>query len=106
ERKPGLWSQAGQRQFQALELAPWAGLRRQDNLELLAQLLQRTNPLDEAVAQQAVQQPEAVRLMTHPGVGPITALAFVLIIGDPARFPNSKKLTSYLGLIPSEDSSG
>jgi transposase len=30
----------------------------------------------------------------------------VLVIGDPARFPNSKKLTSYLGLIPSEDSSG
>jgi len=106
ERKPGLWSRAGQQQFQALELAPWAQRRRQDNLELLAQLLQRTAPLDEAVAQQAAQQPEVVRLMTHPGVGPITALAFVLVIGDPARFPNSKKLTSYLGLIPSEDSSG
>jgi transposase len=106
ERKPGLWSQAGQKQFQALELAPWAGRRRQDNLELLAQLLHRTDPLDQEVAQQAGQRPEAVRLMTHPGVGPITALAFVLVIGDPARFANSKKLASYLGLIPREDSSG
>ncbi len=106
ERKPGLWSQAGQKQFQALELAPWAGRRRQDNLELLAELLRRTDPLEEEVAQQAAQQPEVVRLMTHPGVGPITALAFVLVIGDPARFANSKKLASYLGLIPSEDSSG
>ena len=44
--------------------------------------------------------------MTHPGVGPITALSFVLVIGDLARFANSKKLASYLGLIPSEDSSG
>jgi transposase len=106
ERKPGLWSRRGQQQFQALELAPWAGRRRQDNLELLAELLRRSDPLDQEVAQQAAQQPAAVRLMTHPGVGPITALAFVLVIGDPARFANSKKLTSYLGLIPSEDSSG
>jgi transposase len=106
ERKPGLWSQAGQKQFQALELAPWAGRRRQDNLELLADLLRRTDPLDQEVAQQAAQQPAARRLMTHPGVGPVTALAFVLVIGDPTRFANSKKLTSYLGLIPREDSSG
>jgi transposase len=106
ERKPGLWSQAGQKQFQALELAPWAGRRRQDNLELLAELWHRTDPLDEEVAQQAARQPEVVRLMTHPGVGPITALAFVLVIGDPGRFANSKKLASYLGLIPAEDSSG
>jgi transposase len=106
ERKPGLWSQAGQKQFQALELAPWAQRRRQDNLELLSELLHRTDPLDQEAAQQAAQHPEAVRLMTHPGVGPITALAFVLVIGDPARFPNSKKLASYLGLIPREDSSG
>jgi transposase len=106
ERKPGLWSQAGQKQFQALELAPWAGRRRQDNLELLAELLRRTDPLDQEVAQQAAQQPAARRLMTHPGVGPVTALAFVLVIGDPTRFANSKKLTSYLGLIPREDSSG
>jgi transposase len=63
-------------------------------------------PIRWKVAQQAAQHPEAVRLMTHPGVGPITALAFVLVIGDPARFANSKKLASYLGLIPSEDSSG
>jgi transposase len=38
--------------------------------------------------------------MTHPGVGPITALAFVLIIGSPDRFRCSKQIASYLGLIP------
>ena len=98
ERKPGLWSQAGQKQFQALELAPWAQRRRQDNLELLSELLHRTDPLDQEAAQQAAQHPEAVRLMTHPGVGPITALAFVLVIGDPARFPNSKKTSQLSGI--------
>jgi len=46
-----------------------------------------------------------VRLMTHPGVGPLTALAFVLIIGDPFRFARGKQIGSYVGLVPCEDSS-
>jgi hypothetical protein len=44
-------------------------------------------------------------LMTHPGVGPLTGLAYVLVIGTPDRFPCGKKIGSYTGLIPSEDSS-
>jgi transposase len=47
-----------------------------------------------------------LRLMTHPGVGELTALAFVLIIGTPQRFQCGKQVASYLGLIPSEESSG
>ena len=43
--------------------------------------------------------------MTHPGVGPITALAFSLIIGTPERFGCGKQIGSYVGLIPAEDSS-
>jgi len=43
--------------------------------------------------------------MQQPGVGPVTALAFVLTIGPVSRFPNSKKVVSYLGLNPSEESS-
>src|SRR5487761_2313215 len=45
-------------------------------------------------------------LMTQPGVGPVTALAFVVTIGDVGRFPRGKQAASYLGLIPSERSSG
>jgi transposase len=44
--------------------------------------------------------------MREPGVGPVTALAFVLTIGPISRFERSKKLVSYLGFNPSEDSSG
>lgn len=105
-RKPWLWSKQGQEQFRSLPLATWSARRRQDNLELLAELEQRTLPLDRAVEQEAARRPEVQRLQTHPGVGPITALTFVLTLGDPTRFPSSKKLASYLGLIPSEDSSG
>ena len=87
-------------------LAPWSSRRRKDLLRLLDELEPTIAELTTAVEQEAQQRPEAVRLMTHPGVGAITTLAFVLIIGDPMRFPNGKKLGSYLGLVPAEDSSG
>ena len=105
-RKPGLWSKPGQAQFCALPLPEWTGRRREDNLALLEELVERTAPLDTAVEEQARRRPEAVRLMTHPGVGPVTALAFVLTLGEPWRFASSKQVASYLGLIPAEDSSG
>jgi transposase len=44
--------------------------------------------------------------MTHPGVGPLTALAFELVIGTPERFHCGKQIASYVGLAPSEESSG
>jgi len=106
ERKPGLWSKKGQEQFRALELPAWTARRRQDNLDLLAELERRTDPLDQAVEQEAARRPEVRRLQSHPGIGPVTALAFVLTIGDPTRFRCGKQVASYLGLIPAEDSSG
>ncbi|WP_157467931.1 transposase, partial [Edaphobacter aggregans] len=54
---------------------------------------------------EARKRPEVLRLMTHPGVGPITALAFVLVLGSPDRFGCGHQIGSYLGLIPCEDSS-
>ena len=105
-RKPGLWSKKGQERFQALPLPTWTAQRRQDNLELLGELEKRTAPLDQAVEREGAQRPEVGRLRTHPGVGPITALAFVLTIGDPKRFDCGKQVASYLGLIPAENSSG
>src|SRR5260370_13403559 len=44
--------------------------------------------------------------MTHPGVGPVTALATEIFVGDPARFLDGKALASYVGMIPREYSSG
>ena len=41
-----------------------------------------------------------------PGVGPLTALAFELVIGTPERFHCGKQIASYVGLVPSEQSSG
>jgi transposase len=61
--------------------------------------------LTAAVEQEASKWPDVLRLMTHPGVGPLTALAFVLIIGTAGRFRRGKQIGSYVGLIPSENSS-
>ena len=54
----------------------------------------------------AENNPQSCLLMTHPGVGPVVSLTYVLTIGDWKRFQRSRELASYLGLIPSEDSSG
>jgi len=105
-RKPGLWSRRGREQFEQLPLPAWTARRRQENWELLDELERRIEPLDQAVAQEAQRRPEVVRLMTHPGVGPVTGLAFVLTLGDPRRFASGKQVASYLGLIPAENSSG
>lgn len=42
--------------------------------------------------------------MTHPGVGPLTAQAYVLTVGGPTRFARGNQISTYMGLIPGEDS--
>jgi transposase len=69
-------------------------------------LQESIDQLDQRVGQQVQQHPQARRLMTHPGVGPITALATEVFLGDPLRFSDGKALASYIGMIPSEHSSG
>src|ERR1700682_1757881 len=106
QRKAKLWSQAGQKLLRELPLKPWAAGRREDLLGLLELLNQQIGTLDQAVQQAADEHPQAKLLMTQPGVGPNTALAYVLTMGDVSRFPRGKQVASYLGLIPREESSG
>src|SRR5437868_5676736 len=106
QKKRTLWSQAGQKLLRELPLKPWAACRREDLLGLLSMLNQRIGQLDTAVQHAAEENPQARLLMTQPGVGPNTALAYVLTLGDVSRFPRGKQVASYLGLIPREHSSG
>jgi transposase len=106
QRKRKLWSATGRKQLENLPLLPWASRRRTELLTLLDQLDASICELDVAVIEQAHQRPAARRLMTHPGVGPITALAFVLTLGPAGRFRRGKQVASYFGLIPTEHSSG
>jgi transposase len=106
QKKGRLWSAAGQKLLRELPLRPWASQRREDLLKVMAVLDQQIQALDLAVKEAAEQDPNARLLMTQPGVGPVTSLAFVLTMGDVSRFPRGKQVASYLGLIPREYSSG
>ncbi len=104
--KKRLWRAGGRQQLESFQLAPWASRRRSDLLELLDRLSPTIAELSQAIEQEAEKRPEAQRLRTHPGVGALTALAFVLIIGNVERFQCGKQIASYLGLVPLEKSSG
>jgi transposase len=103
--KKRLWRTERPR-LESFQLAPWASRRRRDLLELLDRLNPTIAELSQAVEQEVERCREAQRLATHPGVGPLTAMAFVLIIGQAERFQCGKQVASYLGLVPMEDSSG
>jgi transposase len=82
------------------------GRRREGLTKLMRQLNVWIKELDQRIEQEVARREDAQRLTTHPGVGAQTALATVLVLGPVERFPNAQHVTSYLGLIPQEESSG
>jgi transposase len=105
-RKRKLFTKKGRAELGSLALGTWASRRREELARLLDQLEPSIVELDRAVLSEAKRRNDTVRLMTHPGIGPVNALAFVLTIGPVTRFRRSKQVASYLGLNPSEHSSG
>ena len=73
---------------------------------MLDQLTPKIQELTHALEEEVEKRPVTRLLMTHPGVGPLTALAYELVIGTPERFHCGKQLASYIGLVPTEESSG
>ncbi len=74
--------------------------------EVLQQLTATLTTADEAVETRATHDPEAQRLMTAPGVGPVVALMFQAVMDAPARFGgDAARASAFVGLVPSEDSS-
>jgi transposase len=105
-RRHHRWSKAGQEALQKIPLREGRGRRRRDLMQLVRQLNVWIKELDEQIREEVERREDAQRLMTHPGVGAQTALATVLVLGPVERFPDDRHLTSYLGLIPAEESSG
>jgi len=106
QKKWKLWSRAGRQLLQELPLSGWTARRRQDLLGWLDELDQEIAELDRAVEQEARNNTVAQLLQSHPGIGPVTSLAFVLTLGEVERFQHSRQVVSYLGLNPAENSSG
>ncbi len=105
-RRGKLWSAKGRAELEKLTLLPWAARRRKELLEWLDHLDEQVRELDRAVEEAGRARPEVALLRTHPGVGMVVALAFVLSVGPIERFPRSRQLVSYWGLNPREHSSG
>jgi transposase len=105
-RGSSLWSASGQRAIASLPLATHTAQRRSELQAMYARFEAEIEQLNQRVLEQAGQRPTAGLLMTHPGVGPITALATDVFLGDAKRFRDGKALASYIGIIPREHSSG
>src|SRR5215813_10793699 len=105
-RGPGLWSYDGQAKIAFLPLPPHASYRRSALQTMYRKMEEEIENLTEQVAEQARQRCGAWLLTTHPGVGPVTAVATEVFLGDPQRFADGKALASYVGMIPREYSSG
>jgi transposase len=106
QKKRKLWNAEGRAELEKLELLPYAALRRERLLETLEGLQAEIGQLNRQVEEEVKQRPQTVKLMSHPGVGPVTALAMVLTLGPAERFANARQVGSYFGLIPREHSSG
>jgi len=79
----------------------------QPHVEALADLHRQILACDRAINEAVNHRyPEAARLAQVPGVGALTALAFVLTLDDPHRFPRSRDVGPYLGLVPRRKQSG
>jgi transposase len=105
-RGSSLWTPGGQHAIASLPLLPHTAYRRSELQAMYVKFETDIEILNREVEQQAGARPGARLLMTHPGVGPITALATDVFLGDPSRFADSKGLASYVGMIPGEHSSG
>ena len=105
-RKRKLWSVKGRKELESLALLPWAARRRKELLESLDRLDAQVRELDRAVEAEGQKRPEVELLRTHPGVGLVVSLAYVLSVGPIERFAHSRQLVSYWGLNPRENSSG
>jgi transposase len=105
-RGPALWSQDGQNRIASLPLAPHSAYRRSELQAMYEKFEAEIEKLNQRVEEQVSKRPGARLLLSHPGVGPITALATEVFLGDPARFADSKALATYVGMIPREYSSG
>jgi transposase len=76
-------------------------------LEVIDDLSSRIRAFDRQIERMASKRyPVATHLMAIGGVGPLTALAFVLTVEDPDRFPKSRSVGAYVGLTPGSDESG
>ena len=77
------------------------------SLSILEELTQGIREFDRAIESMCQERyPQSALLRQITGVGPITALCFVLVVGHPERFSEVRGVAAYFGLVPKRDQSG
>jgi transposase len=94
------------KRVQAQELPEPVRARLAPLLTAMTGLNEQLAALDKELTQVVRTDAVAPRLCTVPGIGPITALTFVAVVDDVARFGSAKEVRAYVGLVPREMSSG
>jgi transposase len=89
------------KQASAVELPSYVARQ----LEAIEQMTAHIVEADKELEAQADKDPTCPRLMSVPGVGPVTAIRFVAALDEISRFPTVAQVQSYLGLTPGENSS-
>ncbi|HSV84840.1 MAG TPA: IS110 family transposase [Ramlibacter sp.] len=74
--------------------------------EQLRELDAQVKQFDVQIAQASRDNPASRRLEGVPGIGPVTASAFVAKLGNPSNFANGRQVSSWLGVVPRQHSSG
>ena len=100
-----LTTQRGQALMLALAFPAVIDQQRDQMIDLLRQLSAKIKPVQEWLAQQAEEDVRVRRVMTHPGIGPLTGLCLVNTLLPVNRFSNPRKVSAYIGFDPVEDSS-
>ncbi len=107
QRRPGLWTKAGMAWLRQLAWPTTTqALRRDLLLEEIDGLNRQVKRVETELDRLSDCEPAVFQLMSIPGVGVRTAEAVVSFLDDPQRFPNSKAVGRYFGLVPSQDQSG
>jgi transposase len=101
-----VFGQGGRRWLEELELPAHEREQVDSNLRLHDALDVEVERVERGLAEQALARADVRHLMTIPGIGAITALALVAVIGDARRFPSPRHLVGYLGLDPRVRQSG
>lgn len=75
-------------------------------LDTARTIMAKEDEINRLLEQRAQESEDTRRLMTIPGIGPITAICMLAVVEDVSRFEEARKFAAYLGLTPSEFSSG
>jgi transposase len=110
-RRDGIRMRAGAAEstaerMQALDLPLQLRAELRPLLAAFAPLNTQIAVLDDAITAECHTDSSVQRLRTFPGIGPITACGIVAAIDDITRFASAEQFTAFLGLVPSERSSG